>query len=198
MRYHIALIGGAILVGAARSAEPPAVAPAPREAPPIYCPKNPPPRMATQYVGFYWGRVTEIDREFSITLRAADGETKQFQIDPKLIGPPPANPFAWFGHRLADVRVGDVVRVEYHHRNGLDTCQAIDICRRPGGKIPPVPGESPHAPFRVHERLQAYQDWEEKGIPIPPEHLPVHPGLLAVPFPPVAPMPRKAGPKLKL
>ena len=48
-----------------------------------------------------------------------------------------------------------------------------------------------------HERMQAYQDWEEQGVPIPDKFLPVHPKMIAVPYPPVAPMPREAKPQPK-
>src|SRR5947207_2159698 len=48
-----------------------------------------------------------------------------------------------------------------------------------------------------HERMQAYQAWEEKEIPTPDKFLPVWPDRIGVPCPPVAPMPREAKPKPK-
>lgn len=48
------------------------------------------------------------------------------------------------------------------------------IWRRPGGRVPPPPGDplalrkrGPTDPPLPYERANATQDWEEKGIPIP-------------------------------
>jgi hypothetical protein len=100
-------------------------------------------------------------------------------------------------HLLTDVKVGDVLEVELGvTRDGREWATAVSILRRPGGKIPPmVPdqfGDRPDVP----ERNQAYQDWEEKGTPIPAKFL--KPDGRAPwtnpPYPPVAPMPRTARP----
>jgi hypothetical protein len=75
----------------------------------------------------------------------------------------------------------------------------IIIERRLGGKIPPIP-DDPFPQFGIHLRNQAYQDWEEKRIPIPDEYLDkwgqapwTNPPYL----PPMrAPMPREAKPTM--
>jgi len=52
-----------------------------------------------------------------------------------------------------------------HHR--------VCIYRRPGGRVPPAPDESPDQAYRWHERMNADQDLEEKGIPLPSKYAPV-------------------------
>jgi hypothetical protein len=101
-------------------------------------------------------------------------------------------------YELADIRVGDIVDVVYVPRNGQNVCYMILIYRRPGGQIPPLKSDLPRGNIPGsnnpwHERVQAYQDWEEKRIPIPDKYLP--PGELSVPFPTVAPKPREVKPQ---
>ena len=103
-------------------------------------------------------------------------------------------------YQPSDVRVGDVVWLDYYHTNGQDLCREFIIYRRPGGKIPPWPGDAelkttPEA--RHHARVQAYQDWEEKGTPIPARYQPVPSKGIGVPYPPAAPQPREVKPKAK-
>ncbi|HJZ54490.1 MAG TPA: hypothetical protein VKE74_06005 [Gemmataceae bacterium] len=179
------------------------VAPAPHPKLPVakFCPENRPPPAGHEYEWEWWGQVTAVD-EFSITLLGkGEAAPKRFSVDGTLAGQPPVDVFLGTrGHALSDVRVGDVACIIYYHsasRGILDVCLEVTIYRRPGGKIPPridgVPGLfSGH----WHEWTQACQDWEEEGIPIPEKYRPVR-GLIAVPFPPVAPMPREAGPKPK-
>jgi hypothetical protein len=81
---------------------------------------------------------------------------------------------AEWSYGIADVRVGDWVELCHHTRpNGIDCCDNIRITRRPGGKIPPAPGEKEgNKPYRYHEKAQAHQDFLEKGMPIPDKFLP--------------------------
>ncbi|MBY0513974.1 MAG: hypothetical protein K2P78_08700 [Gemmataceae bacterium] len=44
-------------------------------------------------------------------------------------------------HRLTDVRVGDVVAIDYDRIEGVDICTHIRIDKRPGGMIPPQPDD---------------------------------------------------------
>jgi hypothetical protein len=90
---------------------------------------------------------------------------------------------------LSEVRLGDRVRLrnsqtDMHCQQSAYVCREVSIRRRPGGKIPPAWGEKPNALYKHHERMQAYQDWEEKGVPLP-DYL--HPGG---PWPQLAPPPR--------
>ena len=73
-------------------------------------------------------------------------------------------------YKLSDVNVGDYVGIDYDRIDGVDICKAVGIRRRPGGKIPPghYPPDSLDQP---HKLAQAYQDFEEKGIPLPEKYL---------------------------
>ena len=75
-------------------------------------------------------------------------------------------------YRVADVQPGDRVSITYLRKNGVDICQMIRIDRRPGGQIPPAPGEKPNEFRKWHERMQADQDWEEKRTPYPRKYWP--------------------------
>jgi hypothetical protein len=79
-----------------------------------------------------------------------------------------------WSYGIADVKVGDRVQLYSHKRpDGTDCCDNIRVTGRPGGKIPPAPGEpEDKQPYRYHERAQAYQDFAEKGTPIPDKFLP--------------------------
>lgn len=135
------------------------------------------------------GRVVDISPR-TITIDT-DFYEKQLMVTPLLasgqIEKPPV-PAAL--HNFTDVKIEDKVVIDLRRTKGVDTCWAIGIHRRPGGRIPP--GQDEFLAIRHHERLQAYQDWEEKGIPIPDRFIPVPPGMLSVPFPEVAPRPRPA------
>lgn len=74
-------------------------------------------------------------------------------------------------YRLADVRVGDRVKVSGIRRGAGEYAETVMIRRRPGGRVPEAPGEAT-APLpdwhpRWHERMNAEQDLEERGIPLP-------------------------------
>ena len=101
-------------------------------------------------------------------------------------------------HLLTDLLVGDVVAVSTGvTREGHEWAVRIAVARRPGRDIPPLHGESNFGP-PLHLQLQAEQDWEEKGIPIPRQFLDVR-GWASPwtnpPYPPVAPAPREAKPR---
>lgn len=102
-------------------------------------------------------------------------------------------------HRVSDLKVGDVVRIKVDFsRAGDNWTRELIIERRPGGKIPPQFGDPfaethPHLAFHLQD--QAYQDWEEKGVPIPVRYLTDgRAPWTNPPYPPVAPQPRPAKP----
>ena len=100
-------------------------------------------------------------------------------------------------HRLTDLKIGDVVVVAGDiSRSGEEWITEIEISRRPGGKIPPMPPDQFGGHTSIVEANQAEQDWEEKGVPIPKKFL--DPQSRAPwtnpPYPPVAPEPRPAKP----
>lgn len=70
-------------------------------------------------------------------------------------------------YRITHVRVGDRVSIEYDRRNGVDICKMIRIERRPGGRVPPAPGEKADTFRKHHEGANANQDWEENRTPYP-------------------------------
>ena len=93
---------------------------------------------------------------------------------------------------VKDLVVGDLVKID----TGIDAAGTeewttrILVRRRPGGKVPPLEGPDSVNPW--HEFMQAEQDWEEKGIPIPAEYLTDgRTNSTNPPYPPVAPLPRE-------
>lgn len=81
-------------------------------------------------------------------------------------GDPGANTY-----RLADVQVGDRVIVKGIRRGVAEYAETVSIRRRPGGRVPPAPGNLAKAPPLnqpwFHEMMNAEQDLEERGIPLP-------------------------------
>jgi hypothetical protein len=80
------------------------------------------------------------------------------------------------------VKVGDWVRIFYSRANDTDICCYINIFKRPGGRVPPLPDgvEWPLAGRRkplpgfperqripYHERMNTYWDLVDKGIAYP-------------------------------
>ena len=115
-------------------------------------------------------------------------------------------------YRLTDVKVGDWVAIRYARLDGVDICDNISITKRPGGQVPPLPEEAeslmdpekimkvrfpevkwrpnPKSPYiTYHERMNAYWDLEDKGIPYPAKF-----GEFRR-FP-IAPRPRTVGPDI--
>jgi hypothetical protein len=76
--------------------------------------------------------------------------------------------FEDYMYRLTDVKVGDWVNIKYARVDGVNTCDHINIRKRPGGRIPPLPeGVREHSFIPYHEYMNAYWDLEDKGIPFP-------------------------------
>lgn len=134
----------------------------------------------------------------SFTLTTADGTVtvlhrsdqppRTFQVtDEHRAGgfSPNETPFSGYTYRLADVRVGDRVSVRFLSTDLFNLVDGISILRRPGGKVPPAPSEPLNISAKHHEKMQAWQDWEDEGIPLPYKH---HPGG---PWPQLAPAPRE-------
>jgi hypothetical protein len=72
-------------------------------------------------------------------------------------------------YRLTDVSVGDSVWVGYIRLNGVDIAEDICITRRPGGLVPPAPGEDPKEPDKWHDRRNAYEFLITKGVTVLPK-----------------------------
>jgi hypothetical protein len=126
-------------------------------------------------------------------LRRADQMPRRFLFDPVLASGgfhPDALPGGSF--RRADVQIGDEVSIRLSRERIDGLCYEISIQRRPGGRVPepPVKSENPRIP-PFHERMNAYQDFEEKGIPIPDKYQVLVPAARkALPPIPPAPPPR--------
>lgn len=179
----------------------------PADPPPIL--NAPPPKIgATECV--LSGTVTEVGSD-SITIQPGESKESVFRFNERgervevvtRLTPPrppiklPLGKALATGERpmppphsygLKDVKVGDRVTIEISHANEIASCQAICIKRRPGGLIPPAPGDKMKIAW--HERCQAEQDFEEKGTPIPEKfkasnpHKPTDPGdLIPAPLP---------------
>lgn len=111
-------------------------------------------------------------------------------------------------YRITDVNVGDWVEIDYCRRNGVDICKTISIHRRPGGRVPPAPGEKADEFRKYHEQANADQEWEEKRVAYPERYRPSYRGddgktrfspypsdsLLITPKKPTAPSPREVKP----
>jgi len=97
-------------------------------------------------------------------------------------------------YKLADIKVGDKVEVEYDRKGGIEICTAVCMRRRPGGKVPA--GHYPaNLGYQPHERCQALQDFEEKGIPLPEKYDPRPYVSLGPPMPGMPPLILPAGSK---
>jgi hypothetical protein len=92
---------------------------------------------------------------------------KSLEFSETLAKGKPGSEIGYRGYRVKDVKVGDVVAVTFDRINQVEACNSISIRRRPGGRVPPSPVEDPDDIYHHHERMNAYQDLEEKGIPLP-------------------------------
>lgn len=144
----------------------------------------------------YSGTVTAVTRT-SITIQRSPQEApRTFPINEELSKAkiPPGGRMSDYLYLPSDVRVGDVVWIDYADDGNTATCFEISIRRRPGGRVPPGyavwvrEGLCNH-----HGRMNAHQDWEERGIPIPAMYLSDNgrADYLNPPYPPRAPMPRE-------
>lgn len=143
----------------------------------------------------YWGLVTDLTED-SITIQfdyQKDRKPQRFQVSEALaagkipmeprkfstpVGPQGYHVSPSDMYRLTDVKVGDWVGIHYSRVNGVDICDHINIWKRPGGRVPPLPEEAEallkpttarnlarYIPY--HEWRNAYWDLEDKGIPYP-------------------------------
>lgn len=108
-----------------------------------------------------------------------------------------------FTYRWADVKVGDRVVILFDQiAEETEVCATICIQRRPGGRVPPAPGEADLRarfpgrswPPRYHEMVNARQAFEENNTPIP-DHL-LSPWEREASMERTAPMPRLIKPRV--
>lgn len=70
-------------------------------------------------------------------------------------------------YRLIDVKIGDLVITKLREDGDDDLCLTISIRRRPGGMVPPAPFEKADVQHKYHIDANAYQEHEERGVPLP-------------------------------
>jgi|SRR6185437_1044427 len=121
------------------------------------------------------GSVKELTKT-SITIEPipfSSGGTglRTYELSPRLASGDYPRDYIHAMFKAADVKLGDRVDITYHRKMGRETCDIILIKRRPGGKVPKSRYTGDWGKHVPHEMFQAFQDWEEKGIPIPQKYL---------------------------
>jgi hypothetical protein len=131
----------------------------------------------------YWGVCTGVTKD-SITVQYKDWKPRTFPVNDVLargdfqmyprIGRPPYRPRESCMYPLTDVKVGDWVNLKCARVDGKVICDHINISKRPGGKVPPLPKEAEdlmrttayeYIPY--HEQMDALWNLQDHGIPYP-------------------------------
>jgi hypothetical protein len=69
---------------------------------------------------------------------------------------------------ISDVRACDIVRLYVTRANNENyRVRNISIIRRPGASVPQSPGDVQTMGYSHHKRMKYYQDFEDRGTPIP-------------------------------
>jgi len=119
---------------------------------------------ATQHIR---GRVLAYSAS-GIVLKSENGIVQPMLIGTILRSAPHGDFNAPFeNYTIADLKNGDSVVIGYITLNRVDYAETLCIRRRPGGRVPIAPGEVPTSQNQWHERCNAEQELEEKGIPLP-------------------------------
>lgn len=155
-----------------------------------------PPMPAKDGTGWcYVGMVTEVTKNSVTILWPGEEKAKTFTASDILAsgkfpvkhrersdGLPAHTVSPSHRYRLSDVQVGDHVDIRFAHFGDQDICDEICITKRPGDRVPPLPDGAEPLPdatlerwlrkagaeyIRYHERVNAYWDLEDKGIPYP-------------------------------
>jgi len=143
-------------------------------------------------------------RRFPVSEALASGqvprEPRQLAGRPFRYNIPPS-----YMYRLTDVKVGDWVHIKYARVARVEICDHIQIEKRPGGRVPPLPDGVEAAALRIppglpipeftpyHERKKAYWDAVDKDNPHPEKMGNLRP--LAEVLGRVAPAPRLVRPR---
>lgn len=144
--------------------------------------RKPPPPRRLPLNDFRQGVVTAVSRE-SISLRS-DGQWLTFPIVRELATAkvPPDRHSRDDSYLPSDVKIDDKVELFIKDDGRTAVCHTITILRRPGGRVPPGYYTGRRAHYH-HDHMNAYQDYEEKGIPLPEWLRP--PTLWVVPLSPL-------------
>lgn len=153
-----------VLLITADAPQRPAIAPAPRAVA-----KN----IRNMRPTTYYGEVMAVPRS-NITIRGNENNDKSelvsrtFRAGTALQnGDQEPSEKSECDYRLQDVKVGDIVVIVIHQIGEDDVCAAVRIQRRPGGLVPKAPFEDPEVRDPYHVMMNAFQRFEEKGIPLP-------------------------------
>ena len=120
---------------------------------------------------YYDGHVVSVSKDKLVLQPVGGGMQRAFLLSRVFDNDGfPLNATADSQYRLSDLHNGDKVNIEYtRFSDGKEICDAICIRRRLGGRIPrsqqPLNAVDPY-----HERANAYQDFEEKGTPLPKQY----------------------------
>jgi hypothetical protein len=137
-------------------------------------------KRATPYeVMDYEGTLTEIAPN-SIVLEGPNQAPRRFALGPALVaGSYVTDPNAQFdkynssgepqySYRVSDTQLGDKLKIYYIQVNGVDVCDQICIHRRPGGRVPPMPGRRrSYSRYEYHNLASWRGECEAKGLPWP-------------------------------
>lgn len=111
--------------------------------------------MVSSSVNFNNKKINEIS-SYPLHHRLANGSYNLLEHGP-------------YCYRRDDVEVGDLVSLRLKTLdNKLVYCISINICERPGGKVPPDPLTKPSDWQPYHEWVNAYKALEKGKIPVPP------------------------------
>lgn len=142
------------------------------------------------------GRVLSFDKE-SITINPAvqtltqldrNAPPRRFLLSaPMKAGKYQPHALHQFRYTTADLKVGDIIQVEYDRLDDVEICTMFCILLRPGGRVPPARDPNPNHSSQHHERANAYQDLLERGIPLPERFRDPVPPSLTPPPPQSAP-----------
>jgi hypothetical protein len=157
----------ALLVPAQDFTKPKAVAPLPREV-----------RSKVRFIRgtmTYVGEAMEVDSH-SITVRGKEEGNlagvviRTFPAGPALLrGEQDPQEARNSDYRLEDVKVGDKVflKLKRGEPDEEAVCLTVAIVRRPGGLVPRAPFEDPYSSDPHHVVANAWQAFEERGLPLP-------------------------------
>lgn len=130
----------------------------------------PPPRSVERPMtsqSFGWVTVVNMAESSFTVKKQADGKVVQCIVGKGLLSNSLRYRFPPQSYRYADLRVGDVIGIDFNSYLFANVVEIAVIRRRPGGRVPVAPGDREDDNWAWHVRMNCEQDFEEKGIPLP-------------------------------